>query len=108
MIDDMLDTMGGMKFFSLLNLTSGYWQIGMDCESRAKSVFILHTPKTVQVCSHTIWNVQCCCYLSCILSGMIWKSYFAYIDDVLVGSCTFEEHLNNLQHFPGYAKPTYA
>ena len=41
----------------------------MDCESRAKSVFILHTPKTVQICSHTIWNVQCCCYLS-VVDGM--------------------------------------
>ena len=35
--------------------------------------------------------------MECVLSGMIWKSCFAYIDDVLVGSRTFDEHLNNLQ-----------
>ena len=41
-IDDILDTLGGMKFFSSLDLASGYWQIGMDSESRAKSAFVTH------------------------------------------------------------------
>ena len=41
-IDDILDTLGGTKFFSSLHLAAGYWQIGMDDESKAKSVFITH------------------------------------------------------------------
>ena len=35
--------------------------------------------------------------MECVLSGMIWKSCFAYIDDVLVGSLTFDDHLDHLQ-----------
>lgn len=32
-----------------------------------------------------------------VLAGLLWKSCFAYIDDVLVGSQTFEEHLVHLE-----------
>lgn len=41
-IDDILDTLGGTKFFSSLDLAASYWQIGMDGESKAKSAFITH------------------------------------------------------------------
>ena len=39
---DILDTLGGIKFFSSLDLASGFWQIGMDEESNAKSAYITH------------------------------------------------------------------
>ena len=32
-----------------------------------------------------------------VLAGLIWESCFAYIDDVLVCSGTFQEHLTHLQ-----------
>ena len=41
-IDDILDTLGGTKYFSSLDLASGYWQVSLDSESSAKSAFISH------------------------------------------------------------------
>ena len=99
-IDDILDTLGGMKSFSSLDLASGYWQIGIESESRAKSAFITHRglyefarmPFGMCNAAATFQRL-----MERVLSGMVWKSCFAYIDDVLVGSRTFEEHLDNLQ-----------
>lgn len=41
-IDDILDTLEGTIFFLSLHLVAGYWQIGMDDEPKAKSVYITY------------------------------------------------------------------
>ena len=38
-IDDLLDQLGGGKYFSTLDLASGFWQIQMEPESREKTAF---------------------------------------------------------------------
>ena len=38
--DDILDTLGGNKYFTSLDLQSGYWQVGMNEESGPKSAFV--------------------------------------------------------------------
>lgn len=40
-INNILDTLEGTKFFSTLDLALGYWQIGMDAETSAKSALAL-------------------------------------------------------------------
>ena len=97
-IDDILDTLGGARYFSL-DLAAGYWQVGLDAESADKSAFITHqelhefvrmpfgmcnAPTTFQRLMETV------------LTGLLWDSCFVYIDDLLVCSSTFQEHL---QHF---------
>ena len=39
-IDDMLDQLGNMKYFSTLDLASGYWQVKMSDTSREKTAFV--------------------------------------------------------------------
>ena len=41
-IDDILAKLGGSKFFSTLNLKSGYYQLPLDPESRHKTSFVCH------------------------------------------------------------------
>ena len=99
-IDDILDTLGGASYFSSLDLAAGYWQVGLDDESAAKSAFITHqglhefvrmpfgmcnAPATFQRLMETV------------LAGLLWDSCFAYIDDLLVCSHTFQEHLEHLR-----------
>ena len=42
-IDDSLDLLAGTRYFSSLDLTSGYWQIGMDPDFQEKTAFTIHT-----------------------------------------------------------------
>ena len=39
-IDDLLDQLGCCKFFSTLDLASGYWQIRVDPQSQEKTAFV--------------------------------------------------------------------
>ena len=39
-IDDLLDQLGQSRFFSMLDLASGYWQIRVHPDSREKTVFV--------------------------------------------------------------------
>eukprot|EP00731_Ephydatia_muelleri_P027663 Em0019g536a len=39
-VDDTLDTLGGSKFFTTLDLASGYWQVEVATEDRPKTAFV--------------------------------------------------------------------
>ena len=84
-IDEMMDTLGEAHWFSSMDLTSGYWQIGMEPESISKIAFIsreglyefkvisfglCNAPATFQ---HAIDN---------ILGDYNWKFAMVYIDDI--------------------------
>ena len=42
LIDDMLDQLGRLKFFSTLDLAAGYWQVQVRPDLRKKTAFITH------------------------------------------------------------------
>ena len=42
-IDDTLDSLAQQKYFTTLDLASGYWQINMDPQSQEKTAFITHS-----------------------------------------------------------------
>ena len=99
-IDDILDTLGKSRYFTTLDLASGYWQIEMDPASQEKSAFVTHhglfefrrmpfglcnAPATFQRLMQTV------------LAGLEWHCCFIYLDDILVASQTFEEHMEHLR-----------
>ena len=98
-IEDILDTLGGMRYFSTLDLASGYWQIEMSGEARQKSAFVTHrglhefVRMPFGLCNAPATFQR---LMEIVLDDMLWKECFVYIDDVLVCSKTLEEHLAHL------------
>ena len=98
-IEDILDTLGGMHYFSTLDLASGCWQIEMSEEVHQKSVFVTHCSlhefvrMPFGLCNAPAMFQR---LMEFVLDGMLWKNCFLYIDDVLVCSKTLDEHLTHL------------
>ena len=95
----MDDLLGAAKYFSSLDLASGYWQIELDSTAREKSAFTtydglyqLRMPFGLCSAPATFQRV-----MQNVMAGLEWKSCFIYLDDVLVASKTFDEHLTHLR-----------
>ncbi|MCP4116047.1 MAG: hypothetical protein GY737_11705, partial [Desulfobacteraceae bacterium] len=93
-------SLGGTRFFSTLDIASAYWQVELAPEDKPKTAFtsfmglfqyrvmpfgLTNAPATYQ---RLMENV---------LSNLIWKKCFVFIDDILVIGHTFDEHLQNLE-----------
>ena len=107
-IDTTLDALSGSKFYSTIDLKSGYWQVKVNPEDREKTAF------SVPGGGH--WNFVVMPFGLCnagatfqrlmekILSNLSWKICMVYLDDIIVLSKTFEEHLSNLEEVFGRLK----
>ena len=42
-IDDTLDMLSGARYFSTLDMASGYWQVPMEGSSQEKTAFVTHS-----------------------------------------------------------------
>lgn len=100
-IDDQLDLLNGNKFFSGLDLASGYYQIPMKEESRHLTAFItpdgLYQFKKMPfglVNSPSVFQRT----INRVLGNARFHSALAYMDDILIPSKTFEEGLERLEN----------
>lgn len=98
-MDDYLDAFANAKFFTILDLKSGYWQIGMHPEDQPKTAFTCtegHFEFTVMPFGLKNAPSDFQRLMEIVLSGLNWKVCLVYIDDIVVFSETFETHLENL------------
>ena len=99
-IEDILITLGKAKYFSTLDLAAGYWQIKLDPASAQKTAFTTHcglyefTRMPFGLCNAPATFQR---LMQTVLAGLEWESCFVYIDDILVASETFEEHIVHLR-----------
>ena len=98
-IDDTLDTLAGAKWFSTLDLLSGYWQVEMDEADKPKTAFC--TPEGLfefNVMPFGLCNAPATFQrlMDSVLAGLQWSSCLVYLDDIIVMGKTFEDHLRNL------------
>ncbi|GFW48863.1 retrovirus-related Pol polyprotein from transposon 412 [Trichonephila clavipes] len=99
-IDDTLDNLSGHKWFSTLDLKSGYWQVEIHPEDREKRAFtsgqglwqfkvmpfgLFNAPATFERLMETV------------LKGLTFEACLIYLDDVIIGGRTFEEPLQNIR-----------
>ena len=99
-IDDTLNALGNSKFFSSFDLASGYWQIPMNPKDQEKTAFISHTGlfeflvMPFGLCNGPATFQR---FMDIALAGIKWKSCLVYLDDIIVFSPTFEQHLLDLE-----------
>lgn len=98
-IDDALDCLHGAKFFSSIDLRSGYWQIAVDAQDREKTAFV--TPDGLyqfKVMPFGLCNAPATFerMMDALLHGFKWSTCLCYLDDVIVFSPTFSAHLADL------------
>ena len=98
-IQELLSRLNNCKYFSSVDLHSGYYHIGLTEEARKKTAFVMAHSKYQ-------WNivpfglataVSTFQYLIAkVLTGL---SHFAfmYLDDILIFSSSYEEHLQHLK-----------
>lgn len=99
-MDDILSVLGQAKYFTTLDLTDAFWSIKIRDEDIPKTAFIsrqglwefvsmpfglTNAPATQQR------------FIESILQGLIWECCFAYIDDILCFSNSFDNHLNDMR-----------
>ena len=90
-IDDTLDWLQGTCYFSTLDLQSGYWKCELDPSVREKTAFTTYGPFGLCNAPGTFQQL-----MESILRGLIWKTCLIYLDDVIVFSTSFDQHLNDL------------
>ena len=103
--DDSSDALGGSKWFSTLDFRSGFFQVGLDKESRRLTAFCIPGSglwqfKVVPFGSMT----SPACFervMERVFSGMTFVSLLIYLDDIIVFGQTFNIHLNH--KFPSWA-----
>lgn len=100
-LEDVFDTIGISKaqIFSTLDLASGFWQIPMDPETAHKSAFV--TPTGVYQWKRMPFGLVNApasfqALMTQVLRGLNWKTCLVYVDDILVFSSSFEQHLQHL------------
>ena len=98
-INDLLDTLAGQRYFTTLDLASGYWQVSMENSSIEKTAFVIpgggqfEFTKMAFGLTNAVPTFQR--LMSNVLAGLLNNKCLVYIDDVLVVGKDFEEHMEN-------------
>ena len=100
-MDDLLAALHGAKWFSTLDLKSGYWQVPISEQDKAKTAFRTSSRQLFEfnqvpfgLCNSP---ATFSCLMGRVLAGLHWETCLFYLDDIIVFSSTWEEHLARLR-----------
>lgn len=99
-LDHTLDSLSGMVWFSTMDCVSGYWQILMHPNDVEKTAFVTHRGLfEFKVMPFGLVNAPMTFQraMDVILSGLKYEICLCYLDDIIVFSRTWDEHLKNLR-----------
>ena len=98
-IDDILESFKGAKWFSSLDLASGYWQVAVKEEDRKKTAFITKSGLyEFNVMPFGLCNAPATFQrlMDKVMKKYLGKFVLVYLDDLTIYSKTFEEHVQHL------------
>jgi len=93
-IDDSLSALSGAKWFSTLDLASGYWQVPMDPASSDKAAFVTTSGLyewTVMPFGLTLSPSTFEWLMELISAGLRFETCLIYLDDIIVYGKSFKE-----------------
>ena len=92
---------GGASWFSTLDLKSGYWQVPILEQDKEKTAFRTSSGQLYEfnqvpfgLCNAPATFSR---LMDRVLSGLHWETCLFYLDDIIVFSSTWEEHLARLR-----------
>ena len=99
-IDDLLKQFRTARYFSSMDLASGYWQVEMDEKDKEKTAFTCHLglyefnvmPFGLKNAPATFQRL-----MNHVLREYLYELAVVYIDDILIYSKTFEEHMEYVE-----------
>ncbi|KAK3568728.1 hypothetical protein QTP86_014757, partial [Hemibagrus guttatus] len=99
-VDDTLDALAGAVWFSTLDFSNGYWQVEVAEDDREKTAFTTgqglyqwrSMPMGLSNAPATFQRL-----MELVFRGLPWHICMVYLDDILIYSKTFEEHLSSLK-----------
>ena len=98
-IDETFDALSGARYYSMLDLASGYWQVLMRKDAVAKSAFVTERGLfefTVMPFGLTNAPATFQRLMERVLRRLTWEHCLVYLDDILIFSKSFEEHVTGL------------
>ena len=99
-VKECLDSLSGSSLFSTLDLNSAYWQVPVADADREKTAFSAEDSKwEFLVMPYGAKGAPSCFtrLMSVVLRGLLGNGVTAYMDDVVVGGQTVEEHFTLLR-----------
>ena len=99
-VDECIDAISGSKLFSTVDLTCGYLQVPVREQDVSKTAFVSRhglyeftsTPFGMINSGATFQRV-----MELAMKGLKWQICFIYIDDCIIFSSTFDEHIERLR-----------
>nr|ATA66769.1 Pol, env [Haliotis discus hannai] len=100
-IEELLDCLGGMKYFSVLDMKSGYHQVELEEAHKQRTAFTVgplgffeynRMPFGLSNAPATYQRLMEQC-----LEGLHLKICLIYLDDLIIFSRTYEEHVERLE-----------
>lgn len=100
-IDDMLTYLGNAKYFSSLDMYSGYWQVKVKEECKPLTAFTAP--------GHGLWEFNVMPFGLCnapatfqqlgdvVFRDLKWREILIYMDDIIIFSETIGEHLEKIR-----------
>ena len=100
-IDDTLKSLHGAKYFSTLDLKSGYWQVPIREGDKQKTAFRTSSGQLFEFNQLPFGLCNAPATFSRLmdktLAGLAWNICLYYLDDIIIFSKTWEEHLERLE-----------